>query len=254
MEGLYVSSILNEIIQLQPKHVNHKVDNNIIATLKEKVGDKCIASGYIKKDTISIVERSAGIFSGSQFSGLLSYDVRYKAQICFPVKGDIVKGQVKNINRLGLLVEKKPLSIIVIRDLHPDKDVFNGISIDDEIEIEIVASKFTLNSTTIDVIAKLKLPEKQKGGDIVASEFPIQDITQDLTDTGTNLLEEGVVDGGRTEGGYDHETLEVNIGGGMEAESDCKTVVIDISNHDIESETTHHKSSSESGSESGADL
>mgnify|MGYP001277491373 CR=1 FL=1 len=117
--------------------------------IKKEVGNKCVKEGYVSRDTIQVVDRSIGTINSEQFNGSISYNVRYKALICCPTKGMQIKAKVLSINKMGVLAENKPLSIVIARQHQPDKALLKDIDIGDTINITLLASRFELYSTEI---------------------------------------------------------------------------------------------------------
>lgn len=156
--NLYNEILLLENIFVSPDKFNNKINNHIEEFLKNKVEEKCIAEGYVKKDTVQILKKSIGSLKGSQFNGYINYELKYKAQICSPKNGSIIKCKVKLVNnKLGVLGSNGPLTIIVAKQLHNNPDLLDEINIDDIIEIKVIETKYSLNDKEIKIIAKLNI-------------------------------------------------------------------------------------------------
>lgn len=154
--NLYNEILLLENIFIAPDKFNNKINTHIEELLKNKVEQKCIAEGYVKKDTVQILKKSIGNLKGSQFNGYINYELKYKAQICSPKNGSIIKCKVKLVNnKLGVLGSNGPLTIIVAKQLHNNPELLDEINIDDIIEIKVIESKYSLNDKEIKIIAKL---------------------------------------------------------------------------------------------------
>ena len=146
----------NEAAKDKDKPINYLLERKI----KAEIGDKCVREGYVDKDSIQIVNRSIGTINAEQFNGSVSYNIRYKALICSPSKGMSVKGKVLSINKMGILAENKPLSIVIARQHQPDKSLLKGIDIGDTIDITILASRFDLYATEICSIGIIPSPNE----------------------------------------------------------------------------------------------
>ena len=154
--NLYNEILLLENVFVAPDKFNNKINTHIEELLKNKVEQKCIAEGYVKKDTVQILKKSVGNLKGSQFNGYINYELKYKAQICSPKNGSIIKCKVKLVNnKLGVLGSNGPLTIIVAKQLHNNPELLDEINIDDIIEIKVIESKYSLNDKEIKIIAKL---------------------------------------------------------------------------------------------------
>ena len=157
-ESLYNELLLKESILIPPDKFNNKINFFIEESLKNKIEEKCISDGYVKKDSINIIKKSTGNLKGSQFNGYINYDLIYKASICNPKSGSIIKCKVKLINnKLGLLGNNGPLVIIVGKQLHNNPELLDEINIGDVIDIKVIESKFCLNDHEIRILGKLNI-------------------------------------------------------------------------------------------------
>jgi E3 ubiquitin-protein ligase HUWE1 len=154
INNIYFNNILVKKIVVKSKYLNENINNYIFTYLKEKVEGICIDEGYIKPESVKIVKKSVGMLLGSRFTGDITYEVAYSASICNPVIGNIILCKVKFINKLGILANNGPLSIIIGRQIQKDED-FNNINIGDMIKVEVITKKFSLNDKEIRIIAKI---------------------------------------------------------------------------------------------------
>ena len=157
-DSLYNELLLMENIVVPPDKFNNNINIFLEDSLKLKNEQKCISEGYIKKDSINIYKKSLGLLKGSQFNGYINYVILYKALVCNPKTDSIIRCKVKLINnKLGLLCNNGPLTIIVGKQLHNNPSLLDEINVDDIIEVKIIESKFSLNDKEIKLLAKLKI-------------------------------------------------------------------------------------------------
>ena len=199
---MFHKNIINTRVILNPdeirrKAVHRNVDKSLLINhillhkIKDLYGDKCIEKGYVQGSTIEIVERSIGKIYAEHLNGNIIYDVRFSADICNPIKGEIVNGRVTNSNKMGLLVKSGPLNIVLARQHHVNRRCFKKINVGDEIPVSIVGSRFTLNDKEISVIGYLgDVPEFIDDGDIEADETSsvMTSITEDVEDDDTESM------------------------------------------------------------------
>lgn len=186
-DSLFNDIFLTENIVVPPDKFNHKLNSYLEENLKSKIEEKCIDEGYVKKDSISIVKKSIGSIKGSQFNGYISYLLLYKASICNPKSGGVIKCKVKLINnKLGLLCNSGPLTIIVGKQLHNNPELLEDINTDDIIEVKIIESKFSMNDKEIRILGKLN-----SDSDNVKKNLDVDDLNdidaEDINDNESNL-------------------------------------------------------------------
>ena len=163
---VFINNILYKKVAIEPRYLNKNIEKYILNNLKLNLEGKCIKEGFVQPDSIKIVRRSVGKTYGCDFSGNIVYDIVYSAKICNPVENDIISCVIKNINKLGILAENGPLSIIIAKQYHQDKSIFKNIEIGDYINIKVLGKKYELNDFKISVIGQIvqegKIKTKKK--------------------------------------------------------------------------------------------
>jgi DNA-directed RNA polymerase subunit E'/Rpb7 len=154
MDNIYFNNIVKKKVMVSPKFMG-TINNYLENYLKKNYEGRCIAEGYVKPETIKIVRRSVGAITGSRFTGDITYLVEYSAEICNPSVGNVIECTVKNINKLGLLCNNGPITVIIGKKFHDNMDEINKIKEGDKIKVEVIAKKIQLNKTEIQVVGKL---------------------------------------------------------------------------------------------------
>ena len=165
MENIYCKNILNEKIDIKPNEFNFSNQKGILdiisQKLKKKTEGKCIKQGYVKKNSLQIINRSMGQISDGHFTGDVIYQVKFCVEVCNPPEGQNINCTVYNINKMGVIagigenMKESPLMILLPRHHHQDNEIFLNIEIGDYINVEIIGKKFELNDNKIHVIASL---------------------------------------------------------------------------------------------------
>ena len=182
MDNIYFNCILTKKIIIKAEYLNENIEKYIEDTLKLKVEGICVDEGYVKPDTIKILKKSIGMLLGSRFTGDITYNIAYTAEICNPVIGNVIDCKVKFINKLGIMGHNGPITIIVGKQFCTDNNILNKISENDVIKVEVIAKKFSLNDKLIKIVAKLWYEngvKKNQKNDLVVSDLtPILDNEQ----------------------------------------------------------------------------
>lgn len=151
----YIKTILVQDVVVEASKLNKNINDTISLLLKNKIEKRCLDKGYVKEDSIEVIKRSAGIFSGSLFNGSVKYRVVFSCYLCNPSKGDVIKCKVIKVNELGLRGLVGSIRVIVAKQFQDDVTVFKNIKEGDEIDVVILDKKFDLNSPFIEVAAKI---------------------------------------------------------------------------------------------------
>ena len=178
MDNIYFKLILTKKIIVQSKFLNENIGEFIETYLKKKFEGICIDEGYIKEGTIKILKKSVGMLLGSKFTGDITYEIAYTAEVCNPFIGNIIECKVKFINKLGILGNNGPITIIVGKQFHLNDDDINLIKENDIIKVEVIAKKFSLNDKEIKIVGRLWNENNKKNKKEIIS----SDLTPIITD------------------------------------------------------------------------
>ena len=158
------------------------IDRILLKKIKDKLGDRCIEKGFVRSESLEVVERSIGRIYAEHLNGDIVYDVRLCADICNPIKGEEVRGRVTNSNKMGLLVKSGPLNIVLARQHHVNRKCFRKINVGDEIPVSVVGSRFTFGDREISVIGYLGDVSDFIDEDDVSDEDTTTDVTSVVTE------------------------------------------------------------------------
>ena len=154
--SLFIRSTLFNKINLLAHEIKHDVDAILLEKLKNEVGDRCIKEGYVRKDSIELLKRSIGVVDSIHFNGRISFQITYSAEVCNPTEGLKLRGRIADINKMGAIINIKPLSIILPKQQpHIDLEVFKGLSVNDEVLVSIVGCIFELYDTEINAVGTI---------------------------------------------------------------------------------------------------
>jgi hypothetical protein len=149
-ETLYPS----ELKDVDSDNYATSIDSILLNKIKEKLGNKCNKHGYIEKDSIHLVTRSAGSINTTHFNGHMHFNIIVQANICHPSEGNTLVCKVIGTNKIGIFAVAEPVKVIVATAHHEDISIFENINQHDEILVEVINFKIKLNSDNIQVIGK----------------------------------------------------------------------------------------------------
>lgn len=204
----FIPSLLTEKVKLSPKYMNKSFSQKLLNHLIEKNEGKCSKHGYIRRNSISITKISTGIVEAHTLHGFLNYMVQFKALVCNPTNGSVIKCKVVSSNNFGILcssgitdenneymaimdiiVPKNSLNIKSDAHIDFDKIVPNQV-----LDVEIVGKKFEINDEKISAVGKIvKLDQDARFVDVEINEDDdiqpeIEDIYEDETIDDTGIV------------------------------------------------------------------
>jgi DNA-directed RNA polymerase subunit E'/Rpb7 len=153
--GIFMENIITRNIVLPFNLMGNNIAELILDSIKEKFEKKCVTEGYIKENSIRLVNYSSGTLNGSN----IRFNVNFTCLICRPVEGMLLKVIVKNITKAGLKCETKvspsPVIAFIARDHHNKSKDFANVQLEDEISVRVVGIRYELNDEYIALIGEL---------------------------------------------------------------------------------------------------
>jgi DNA-directed RNA polymerase subunit E'/Rpb7 len=196
MTDLYQEIHVRKTIEITFSYLDKNIDDSILSKLKETYENKCIPEGFVKDNSIELVKRGNGALRNDKML-YLTVDTLFKCMICNPLPNLVLKVNISEIIKPALIVDFSPLSIIIPKQIHKNKSVFNKLVIGDEIEIKILDTKFKINEKYIQCVAVLNnekdvLLEQDNDDDL---NFELNDDSDDSDNSNEdigNSLENGI--------------------------------------------------------------
>lgn len=152
----------NTTIILIPSEMTASFDTIVYNKVRNTLENCCSKHGYIKKDSIKVIKRSAGYFKESHLNGNIAFDLSCIAEICNPTQDSIIKCEVKAKNNLGLraigIYEDMAILEVIIPKITSgiQSDVnIDSINVGDHVNVQVCGKKFTLYDKMISIVGKI---------------------------------------------------------------------------------------------------
>jgi DNA-directed RNA polymerase subunit E'/Rpb7 len=158
---LYNNLILVDSILVTPSELNQNLYNVILKKLQYKVEGKCLKDGFVRPNSIKIINRKAGTINPAHFTGDVKYNITYSADVCHPIQNQIIECIVNMVGKPGVQAyvenkDKSPLYIMLSKTHHLNNKYFTTIKEGDKIRVRVVNSEFNFNEEQIRVLAILE--------------------------------------------------------------------------------------------------
>ena len=141
-------------VHLHAKDLKRNIEASLLAQLRHQHEGRCVSEGYLMKRSLTVVEHSLGRMN--LIRGGLDYVVKFQADVCLPHPGQHFRVPVVLKSKIGLHAELSPLKILLPRDLHIGNGEFEEAAEGQEVEIEVVGSRFQQGDEAIVVLATLR--------------------------------------------------------------------------------------------------
>lgn len=150
----------NQKIFLLPSELNSNMEKTIEKKIKEFEGT-CNQEGYILKNSIVLIERKNGMIRNSEMTGgAVVFNTKFQMALVAPKPKHIIPCRVKEKNSVGILAEWGydnifPIYITILKQYHSDISLFEKISVDSYIQIQVLSAMYQLKDTRIKVTGSL---------------------------------------------------------------------------------------------------
>ena len=163
--GVYIRSVLQMKIALSITEIGKNLTQNLENVIRLKTEGKCIAEGYIRPNTVRVLNYSSGLIKDDH----VEFQTTYECLVCYPVKDMIVSCTVSEVTKAGIHAYVKdtdsdniPITVFIARDHHSTNKYFNSIKEKAVIEARIIGVRFELNDPSITTLAAIVEPKEPR--------------------------------------------------------------------------------------------
>jgi len=155
--GPYIKSLLEEKIFLKITEIGQNIKPNLERVISAKVEGKCTVQGFIKPNSVHVINYSAGKVNGE----LVEYHAIYECMVCYPVEGMDIECVCKTLTKAGIHAEvldqegNIPITIFIARDHHMNHHEFGLVKEGGRLLVKIIGIRFELNDPYICAIGRL---------------------------------------------------------------------------------------------------
>jgi DNA-directed RNA polymerase subunit E'/Rpb7 len=162
VQSIYSKCLITRKIVLNINVIGKNLKETIEANIKANYEGKCIVEGYIKQGSTNIITYSSGLI---ERGNIISFEVVFECEICFPVEGMLILCSVKNITKAGIRAESatdipSPIVVFVAKDHHFNSSHFSEVNEGDKITVKVIGQRFELNDKYISIIGELVREKK----------------------------------------------------------------------------------------------
>ena len=168
MDPLFERRNLTRLVRIPSSQLQKNVRPALLAQLRSKYEGICIPEGFCQTGSITLLEHSLG--RADIVSSGVQYQVLFQSDLCMPHPGQVWKGPVKLRSKIGVHVEMGPIKVLLPRDLHLGDASFEQLAPNQEVQFEVLGSRYQQGDTTIAVLGKLLSAMTPEGPARVPSE------------------------------------------------------------------------------------
>lgn len=154
MDPLVERRELTRNVHVHAKDLKRNIETSLLAQLRHQYEGRCVPEGYLMRRSLVVVEHSLGRLN--LIRGGMDYVVKFQADVCLPHPGQLFRAPVVLKSKIGLHAELPPLKILLPRDLHIGNGAFEEAVEQQEIEVEVIGSRFQQGDESIVVLGKLR--------------------------------------------------------------------------------------------------
>jgi DNA-directed RNA polymerase subunit E'/Rpb7 len=164
LSSIYSRSIINRNVSLPITAIGKNLQQVIEEYISFHYEGKCVVEGFIKPQSTKIITYSSGTIKRGN---LVSFDIVFECQVCFPVEGTIISCIAKTNTKAGITAESadekpSPIIVFIARDHHYYSSQFNDVKEGDKINIRVIGQRFELNDKFVSIIGELVREQKSK--------------------------------------------------------------------------------------------
>lgn len=165
---LYMENVLTRNVNLPFTKIGKNVKELLHKRLVDTLEGKCVIEGYIKDNSVRVINYSAG----QLVSSTVQFVVLFKCLVCNPTENQKLTVRALNITKAGIRAEAvssgpSPLDIFIARDHNYKNKTFATIKEGDEFIVNVIGQRYEINDPVISVLAELPKPRIRKKARLV---------------------------------------------------------------------------------------
>jgi DNA-directed RNA polymerase subunit E'/Rpb7 len=127
--GIFHRSVLQTKVILKINEIGKTLKQNLERKIIQKNEGKCVAEGFIRPNSVRILNYSSGNINGEY----VEFKVSFECMVCYPNEDMVVECQTKMITKAGIHAEVEvedgivPLTIFIARDHNYSNRAFSQI-------------------------------------------------------------------------------------------------------------------------------
>ncbi len=141
--------------QIQPENLTSMINTLLLKKFQKKFEGKCTDQGWIKPGASLLIKRSIGKVEPEYFNNFIKINCEFKVSYCCPQREQKLEVTIDSINNLGIKCIQGPLYIILPKQHHIEKNLFEDLREGDKVRITIQCTRIRLFESHIDIIATL---------------------------------------------------------------------------------------------------
>jgi hypothetical protein len=155
--SIYSRGLITRNVTLSITNIGKNIRETLEKSIAFNFEGKCLVEGFIKPNSSKIITYSSGII---ERGNLISFEIIFECDICFPVEGTKITCVAKNITKAGIRAESaydnpSPIVVFIARDHHYNIADFGAIKEDDKFTVRVIGQRFELNDKFISIIGEL---------------------------------------------------------------------------------------------------
>jgi hypothetical protein len=157
ISSIYSRGLITRNISLSITNVGKNIKETLEKYVAFNFEGKCLVEGFIKPGSSKIITYSSGLV---ERGNLISFEIIFECDICFPVEGTKITCVAKNITKAGIRAESafdvpSPIVVFIARDHHYNMAEFGAVKEDDKFTVRVIGQRFELNDKFISIIGEL---------------------------------------------------------------------------------------------------
>jgi hypothetical protein len=157
IKPVYSRGLITRNVVLSITNIGKNIKEILEYSVAFNFEGKCLVEGYIKPNSSKIITYSSGLI---ERGNLISFEIIFECDICFPVEGTKISCIAKNITKAGIRAESafdvpSPIVVFIARDHHYNIADFGLIKEGDKFTVRVIGQRFELNDKFVSIIGEL---------------------------------------------------------------------------------------------------
>lgn len=165
-DNVFVQTVLRHKVRLPASALTKQWKSHVLQALRTQFCGTCSRFGFVDESGLSIVSVDDPVMQLANLNGDACCNVVFKAMVCNPTVGAVMRGTVAAANKFGVLVKCGPVDCVVTKapvaqQLKSDVDV-ESVNIGDILHVRILGKLFNIGDLVISAVGRIISEEEAR--------------------------------------------------------------------------------------------
>lgn len=156
-DNVYALTLLTDRVKLPAQRLAPGYRAFVADVLRGKYYNVCSKFGYVRDGAVEIVDVKDPVVQLAHLNGDSIAEVTFRAWVCNPARGSLMRGVVQRINKFGAMVQAGPVQCVLTRSSVSDvlRNDIDDLNVGASVVVRLAGVRYEVMDTVITAVGTL---------------------------------------------------------------------------------------------------